>query len=553
MATFSSSLTSYTNDTELHKPKYLKQDIVEQLIPSPPEGSLNFSTAVENDELAFSTVHKVWSMVELKAIKNSSNQRNLSFDFIIIVDHSESMQNDNKLAYVQATIEYLITKLGPEHRLALLKFNEKVTQLTTGLEELTLENKAKISSRVKNIEPQGNTNISEALFLGLKLLKDRPSTENNRLSFVMLFTGIKPNANVFLDGIANEGLRGTSFMNSLKEYNVPVGCTIHTFGYGSEHDSRTLQKISLNSQGGVYHFIESPENIAPTFGECLAGNTFEDLNLIISGILSTVAYNVNVRIVGCDGCRIVQFYTMYSVKEHQEVKDYSISFGSLSMEETRGLLFKLSLRKLDQPAKDHSLVKIIVSYTDAFTGLDCKQEKVISVKRTPTEILRPIPIALDLHINRFTAAAAIETAIEKANMKQFDIAQKHIDSVIETARNSVSFKTSTTGQYIEDLIADLSLIKASMSSYEVFVEKGTHYSYAFATMYYMERSTGTRNFLGHPSLQLKFGESTSSTKPSTKRSNHYGYVSFFQEQERLEASKGVGSLIGRYADGAILK
>lgn len=528
MGTFSSTLNSYTNDTELHKPKYLKQEIVEQVVPN-QETSLYFSTAVENDELAFSSVHKIWSMVELKAIKSSTKERTLSFDFIIIVDHSESMQHDNKLAYVQATIEYLITKLGPEHRLALFKFNEKVAQLTSGLEELNPTNKKKISEQVKGIQAEGTTNLSDALFCGLKLLKERASTENNRPSFVMLFT----------DGNANEGLRGNSFMNSLKDFSVPSGCTVHTFGYGSDHDSRTLQKISLNSQGGVYHFIESPENIAPTFGECLAG------------ILSTVAFNVNVRLVGCDGCRIVQFYTMYSVKEYQEVKDYSVSFGSLSMEETRGLLFKLSLRKLDQIAKEHNLVKVVVTYTDAFTGLDCKLEKTISVHRTATEILRPIPVALDLHINRFTAAAAIETAIEKANIKQFELAQKHIDAVIETARNSVSFKTSATGQYIEDLISDLTLVKAGLSTYEIFVEKGTHYSYAFATMYYMERSTGTRSFMGHPTLQMKFGDSFTKTS-ATKRSNQYGYVSFFQEQERQEASKGVGSLIGRYADGAIL-
>ena len=544
----------------------VKPKIVEEVSHPVAQNSLSVAGFVENDQLACGSVHKVWGLVELRTNKPPTSQPNLSFDFVIIVDHSESMQNDGKLAYVQATIDYLIAKLGKEHRLCLIKFNQQVTMLTTGLQDLVPQNKTTISQSLKEIQPEGTTNISDALFTGLKVLKERPSTEHSRLSFVMLFTGssYRNSFQSFSDGIATDGLRGTSFMTSLKDYTIPSGCTIHTFGYGADHDSRTLQKLSLSSLGGVYHFIEAAENIPPTFGECLAGrNPFSFSTDPLPGILSTAAYNVNVRLVGCDGCRIVQFYTMYGVQELQEVKDYNISFGSLSLEETRGLLFKLSLRKMDDYVKQHNLVKVIVTYTDAFTGLDCKAESFLSAERTKTEILKPIPVQLDLHINRFTAASAIETAIEKANAKQFDVAQKHLEQVIETARNSSSFKNSSTGQYIEDLIADLSLCKSALSCYEVFVEKGTHYSYAFATMYYMERSTGTRNLLGHSSLvskgkdqfedMLPCNVKLTETKPP-KRSSHYGYVSFYQEQQRTEASKEVSSFLSTYyADGSILK
>lgn len=114
------------------------------------------------------------------------------------------MRLSHKLAFVQATIEYLISKLTEAHRFCLIKFNQEVSMVTNGLLPMTPENKQKTRSLLHDIKPQGTTNISDALFTALGVLSNRP--DKNRISTIMLFT----------DGLSNAGLRGKTFMDTLK-------------------------------------------------------------------------------------------------------------------------------------------------------------------------------------------------------------------------------------------------------------------------------------------------------------------------------------------------
>jgi len=64
---------------------------------------------------------------------------------------------------------------------------------------------------------------------------------------------------------------------------VPLPCTINTFGYGSDHDPALLKNISEKANG-LYFYIEKPDEIPKAFADCLGG------------LLSTVAqkyYNKN--------------------------------------------------------------------------------------------------------------------------------------------------------------------------------------------------------------------------------------------------------------------
>jgi Mg-chelatase subunit ChlD len=76
-------------------------------------------------------------------------------DFVIVIDHSASMRLSHKLAFVQATIEYLISKLNEAHRFCLIKFNQEVSMVTNGLLAMTTENKQKSRSLLHDIKPQG--------------------------------------------------------------------------------------------------------------------------------------------------------------------------------------------------------------------------------------------------------------------------------------------------------------------------------------------------------------------------------------------------------------
>ncbi len=204
-----------------------------------------------------------------------------------------------------------------------------------------------------DIKPQGTTNISDALFTAIGILNARPTEESCRISTLMLFT----------DGLSNAGLRGKNFTDALKDMPVPPGLTINTFGYGLDHDSKMLQSIRISSllfftladisfasKGGVYYYVENVKTIPATFGECVAG------------LLSTVAHNIEVRLVAQDGCRIVNFYTKFPIREVKSVKEYAISLGSMYSQESRTVLYKLSLRKMERELLKQPLLQVILRY-----------------------------------------------------------------------------------------------------------------------------------------------------------------------------------------------
>lgn len=520
------------------------------LTPTPEnEHTLGLSAVLESSQLACSNVHKLWANVSLDAVNRKVHGDVLSaldIDFVVVIDHSSSMISKNKLAYVKATIEYFISQLNESHRFCLVKFNHEVNLVTDGLIQMDADSKASVLNQLRNdIQAEGSTNISDALFTALGVLRRRHETEHHRLSCIMLFT----------DGLANHGLRGAAFKESLQGMILPPGLVIHTFGYGVDHDSHMLSQISLCSKGGVYHFIETSEGIPATFGECLAA------------LLSTVAHNVVVKVVGRDGCRLVNFHTRYPVSEITPVKEYSVSLGSLSSQESRSILFKLSLRKLTEPVDSHDLVDVVVSYTNTLTGHDVQLTTSLSLARPVTAEPRPMPVALDVQINRYSAATVIEQAMYSACCRNYSVAQQQIAEAVANIKGSVSYANNEP--VARDLIEDLQECAFGMSSAENFA-CGVHYAHSYAGMYFMERSTGAANLIGVKQLVLRewaeqdalnvscgLSQADASSRapacerPAKRRHNGYGYVTFDQEAFSEQAVKETKNYLTGYLEGVL--
>jgi len=137
--------------------------------------------------------------------------------------------------------------------------------------------------------------------------------------------------------------------------------------------------------------------------------------------------------------------------------------------------------------------------------------------------MQQIPAELDKHINRYTAAVAMEEAALKANSKDFSGAQKQLHDVIKLVEQSVSARNPKSSLYCEDLIADLKEVADGMEDSSVYAS-GIHYVHAYTTMYYMERSTGTANLHG-----------VAETEKEKKRNAGYGYKTKEQEEGSQEA------------------
>jgi len=489
--------------------------------------ALELTTYLENESVACGAVHSLWSMIQLNACATKITNV-LPMDFIVLLDHSSSMVLDSKMAFVLATVEFFITELSPLHRFSLVQFNDTVEEITDGLEYMTPTNRKKLSTKLSKIQAAGSTNIGGAMHSAINILTNRPAEEQSRLAAVFLFT----------DGMANVGLRGpdmlTSLTKSLSLMPLNGGLIINTFGFGADHDSQALREISLCSHGGVYSYVESTECIGRTFSEALAG------------ILSTVAANVKITIRGQDGCRITGFASKYPTRETTKVKNFEVSLGSLFAQESKSIMMRLSLRKFDQPLIQN-LLEISMSYVNAVTGETTQLITMVTLNRPSTvSSSRGVPMELDKHLNRFTAATAIEEGQKLAGVGDLAGANQILSRAVQVIETSVS----QSNQYCRDLVRDIYDCIAGLNKCDPKkMSEIIHYMNAYSSMYFLERSNGCCNLIGIENRleQDANGACIDGRKIRMEKwSAGYGYITWTQEEVSEKAENSQHSLASRY-------
>jgi len=153
-------------------------------------------------------------------------------------------------------------------------------------------------------------------------------------------------------------------------------------------------------------------------------------------------------------------------------------------EELKTILFRLSLRKMNKQLK-HSLLKVNVQYYDIESSTIENISKELLIERRDFSKEPVIPLSLDQNLNRYNAVKAILQAIDLSNRLQFTEAQKTITECIQKIQQSSSGNMS----YCIHLMEDLKECQLAMQDSNAF-QTGIHIAHSYASMYYMERSSG---------------------------------------------------------------
>lgn len=190
-------------------------------------------------------------------------------NLICIVDVSWSM-NGTKLNFVKETLNYLVNLMDKNDSFALVAFNSD----STIIKDLSITDplyKKDFFDKINSLKASGGTNILSGLKTGLDLIKYDFSNGEKVCSMILLSDGGDNNTNIvanFKDYISSKGKNNYSF-------------TLHSFGYGDDHNSELMNQIALIREGQYF-------NIRKLF-------MVKDFFLEIYGSLSTV-YIVNVNL-----------------------------------------------------------------------------------------------------------------------------------------------------------------------------------------------------------------------------------------------------------------
>jgi len=421
----------------------------------PTASAISLSMCLENNSLSYDSVHTSWGMLTLHPTPLDTSNPLTQADFVLAVDISASVNAPRKLAFIREILFYLLSQLDENQTFSFICFNQEVN-VWAELRACTPENKRIMVALSQKLELSGSTNLSGAISAGTAILKKRSSMAQNRISTIMVFT--------------EWGLAANETVDS--NIAVPNGCSINTFGFGSDHDSKLLNSIALKSQG-CYYYVDQPEDLSKTFGNC------------VKGILSTRAHQIDIRLTAQDGARMVAIATPFKIRENQVAKDYNVKLAMLSAGESKSVLFRLSLRAMQNVVNSHHLLRAEVNYTNTLTGKSEILMANISVIRPAIRVNENIPIILDEQINRYSAATTISESIELSNKLEFILAQIKLKNSIEQIQRSASAHSPFCTRLIEDLLRCQSAMNDSNSYH---THGGVHIAHECASIYFMERN-----------------------------------------------------------------
>lgn len=186
-------------------------------------------------------------------------------DYIFVLDVSGSMAG--KLATLARGVEQTLQQFKPADRFRIFVFSNSARELTSGFVAVSPQSVQEWSQKVQQLQPEGGTNVYDALKDGLD------GVEADRATSILLIT----------DGVTNEGIVDPKeFHALLKKYDVRV------FGFLMGNNANwPLMRLIADTSGGFYSAVSNDDDI---IGQILLAKSkitseaLHDAKLSISGV-----------------------------------------------------------------------------------------------------------------------------------------------------------------------------------------------------------------------------------------------------------------------------
>ena len=182
-----------------------------------------------------------------------SDKDTTKVDIVCIIDNSGSMSG-SKLDNVKTTLKSLLEILKGS-RIALVLFDSNASMLMN-FKTVNDDNVPRITKVIESIQALNSTNITAGVHVSQNLLGSR-ATKNNAASMFLLSDGQHNQG-----PINNDILFKDDFARTNAEY------TLHTFGYGDDHDAKLMQSMA-ERKAGNYYFVNDIKRVDECFFDCL--------------------------------------------------------------------------------------------------------------------------------------------------------------------------------------------------------------------------------------------------------------------------------------------
>uniref|UniRef100_A0A7C9ANY8 Uncharacterized protein n=1 Tax=Opuntia streptacantha TaxID=393608 RepID=A0A7C9ANY8_OPUST len=407
-------------------------------------------------------------------------------DLVTVLDVSGSMAG-TKLALLKRAMGFVIQHLGPHDRLSVVAFSSAARRVFP-LRRMTDNGRHQALQAVNSLSSNGGTNIAEGLRKGAKVMLDRKS--KNPVSSIILLS----------DGQDTYTVSGPVGAQSRTDYKslLPISVQqhsgtsfqipVHTFGFGTDHDSVSMHSISEGS-GGTFSFIEAEGVIQDAFAQCMGG------------LLSVVVQELKVEIeCALPGLLLSSIKAgSYHTCTMADARNGVINVGDLYAEEERDFLLTINVPQ--GSINEMPLLRVSYSYKDPITKetVTLHEAEEVKIRRPETTEQQMVSIEVDRQRNRLNAAEAMSGARSAAEQGDLAVAVSILDNCRKILLESVSAKAADL--LCVALDSELKEMQERMANRQVYEASGRAYVLSGLSSHSWQRATAR-------------GDSTSSTSPS---------------------------------------
>ena len=252
--------------------------------------------------------------VAIQASKTDENYQRPSLNLALVIDRSGSMAGE-KLEYVKAASNHIVSILNEKDRVALVDFDERVrVHFPSTL--LDAESKPVLLKSIASIRNGGMTNLCDGWLTGCQQIAGWVDPK--------LFT----HSLLLTDGLANVGITDPRELTIHARELARRGVSTSTFGVGTDYNQDLLEQMA-NQGEGLFRFIEGPRDIPEIFK-----GVFKEL-------LTILAHELEITFSYPQGLQVSLLGDWQT--DHPESGKLRIYIGSLSVGKSRELYLKLSI------------------------------------------------------------------------------------------------------------------------------------------------------------------------------------------------------------------
>lgn len=215
---------------------------------------------------------------------------------------------------------------------------------------------------------------------------------------------------------------------------VPEGFRLHTFGFGSNHNTTLLESLA-ESFDGMYYFMRDEDAIKAGFANCLGG------------LLSTVAQNIDISL------QFSPEISNFKIHKDDVTTDSNgrpmVSFADLQSEEKRHILVSCNLPALKKACEDYLLYEVTCTYDNVISCQKSTQIAECQVNRNGS--IDEYSEAIGNSRNRVQASDAMKEAQALGDLDNLPEARARLQLTIDTIESSLTGKTVTGEKLKEDL------------------------------------------------------------------------------------------------------